>query len=83
MDRKYIKSTYGKNLVFWGGGIDTQKTLPFGTPDEVRREEIKTCEIFSEGGGFIFNTVHNIQACTPIKNLVAMIEALREFNKDR
>jgi hypothetical protein len=83
MDRKYIKNTYGKNLVFWGGGIDTQKTLPFGTPDEVRREVIETCEIFSEDGGFVFNTVHNIQACTPIENLVAMIEALREFNRGR
>lgn len=82
MDRKHIKTTYGKNLVFWGGGVDTQKTLPFGTPEEVKKEVLETCEIFAENGGFVFNTIHNIQAGVPIPNLVAMLEAVKEFNKN-
>ena len=81
MDPKQLKSEFGKQIVFWGGGIDTQKTLPFGTPDQVREEVLRMCEIFSGDGGFVFNTVHNILANTPIENLVAMIEALKEFNK--
>lgn len=83
MNRKHLKDTYGKNLVFWGGGVDTQRTLPFGTPDEVRREVLETCEIFAEDGGFVFSTIHNAQACVPTENMVAMIEALKEFNRGR
>lgn len=81
MDPRQLKAEFGKHIVFWGGGVDTQKTLPFGTPDQVRQEVLKMCEIFSGNGGFVFNTVHNILANTPIENLVAMIEALKEFNK--
>lgn len=80
MDRISLKKKYGKNLVFWGGGIDTQKTLPFGTPEEVRKEVLETCEIFGKDGGFVFNTIHNILANTPVENLVAMIDAVHEFN---
>jgi uroporphyrinogen-III decarboxylase len=80
MDMKHLKAEYGKDLVFWGGGVDTQKTLPFGTPEEVRAEVLMTCENFSKDGGFVFNSIHNIQAKTPIKNMVAMIEAVKEFN---
>ncbi|MGC9327646.1 MAG: uroporphyrinogen decarboxylase family protein [Candidatus Hinthialibacter sp.] len=80
MDPKHLKEAYGDRLVFWGGGVDTQKTLPFGTPEEVRREVLQRCEIFSPGGGFVFNAVHNIQADTPIENIVAMFDAVREFN---
>lgn len=83
MDMKLLKSKYGKNIVFWGGGVDTQKTLPFGTPEDVRREVLTTCEVFAEDGGFVFNTVHNIQACVPVENIVAMTEAVKEFNKGR
>jgi len=75
-----LKQKYGERLVFWGGGVDTQKTLPFGTPQQVREEVLRRCEIFSPGGGFVFNPVHNIQARTPLENIVAMIEALKEFN---
>jgi hypothetical protein len=81
MDPKHLKDTYGKDLVFWGGGVDTQKLLPFGTPEQVRKQVLETCEIFSKDGGFVFNTVHNIQAKVPIENLVAMFNALKEFNK--
>jgi hypothetical protein len=80
MDPKTLKDRYGDGLVFWGGGVDTQKTLPFGTPEQVRQEVLKNCQIFSKRGGFVFNTVHNIQANVPIENIVAMINAVKEFN---
>ena len=75
-----LKRDFGKELVFWGGGVDTQRTLQFGAPDEVRDEVLRMCEIFGMGGGFVFNTVHNIQATVPAGNIVAMIEAVREYN---
>jgi uroporphyrinogen-III decarboxylase len=80
MDPASLKRNYGKDLVFWGGGIDTQKTLPYGSPANVREEVLKHCEIFARDGGFVFNTVHNIQANVPVENIVAMVDAVREFN---
>jgi len=80
MDIRHLKETYGNDLVFWGGGVDTQKILPFATPEEVKREVIKTCEILSKDGGFVFNTVHNVQANVPVENLLAMFEGISEFN---
>ncbi|MCY3023242.1 MAG: methyltransferase [Planctomycetota bacterium] len=76
MDAATLKRKYGKDLVFWGGGVDTQRVLPFGTPDQVRKQVLERCRIFSKHGGFIFNAVHNVQARTPVKNIVAMIEAV-------
>ncbi len=76
----HLKKEYGDHLVFWGGGVDTQKTLPFGTPGEVRDQVLRVCEIFSKNGGYVFNTVHNIQANVPVKNVIAMLEAIKEFN---
>lgn len=78
MDPQTLKQQYGDRLVFWGGGVDTQHTLPFGTPEQVRAEVRRRCEIFAPGGGFVFNAIHNIQARTPVANVVAMIEAARE-----
>ena len=80
MDPRFLKDKYKGRLVFWGGGVDTQHTLPFGAPEEVRAEVLQRCEIFSEGGGFVFDSIHNVQACTPIENIVAMIDAVKEFN---
>ncbi|MBT3346202.1 MAG: methyltransferase [Gemmatimonadetes bacterium] len=77
MDPALLKQRYGDDIVFWGGGVDTQQTLPFGTPDEVRTQVLQRCEIFGDGGGFVFNTVHNVQALTPTPNLVAMFDALQ------
>jgi hypothetical protein len=83
MDPKKLKERYGRDLVFWGGGIDTQHVLPFGTPAEVREQVLRTCEIFNKNGGFVFNTVHNAQANVPVENMVAMLEAIKEFNGKR
>lgn len=80
MDAKELKERYGDELVFWGGGVDTQKVLPFGTPEEVRAQVLERCEIFSENGGFVFDAIHNVQAGTPVENLVSMLDAVREFN---
>ena len=80
MDPEFLKNKYGDRLVFWGGGVDTQRVLPFGTPAEVREQVLRRCEIFAPGGGFVFNAIHNIQAGTPAANIIAMLEAVREFN---
>lgn len=78
MDPRTLKERFGDKVTFWGGGVDTQKTLPFGTPDQVRREVRERIEVFGRGGGFVFNTVHNVQARTPAANLVALYETVRE-----
>jgi uroporphyrinogen-III decarboxylase len=75
------KTRYGGKLVFWGGGVDTQHTLPFGTPQQVRSEVGERLRVFSPGGGFVFNTVHNVLAHTPVDNLLAMFAELLEFNQ--
>jgi len=80
MDPLNLKEKYGNDIVFWGGGVDTQKVLSFGTPSDVEKQVLKICEIFSRMGGFVFNTVHNIQATTPVENVIAMLNALRKFN---
>jgi hypothetical protein len=80
MDARFLKDKYKGRLVFWGGGVDTQHVLPFGTPEEVRAQVLERCEIFSDGGGFVFDAIHNVQAGTPLENIVAMIDAVKEFN---
>ena len=80
MDPHMLKEKYGSKLVFWGGGIDTQHTLPFGTPDEVQEQVKERLKIFSRDGGYIFNPIHNVVANTPVENLIAMYEAVHEFN---
>ncbi|MCP4338246.1 MAG: methyltransferase [Desulfobulbaceae bacterium] len=78
MDPKQLKTEFGKDIVFWGGGVDTQNTLPFGTPVEVYNEVRQRIEIFNEDGGFVFNAIHNIQAKTPVDNIVAMFKAIKD-----
>ncbi|MBC7186158.1 MAG: methyltransferase [Calditrichaeota bacterium] len=80
MDPVHLKRRYGDRIVFWGGGVDTQKTLPFASPAAVREEVLRRCEVFGRDGGYVFNAVHNIQANTPVENIVAMFEAVKEFN---
>ncbi len=80
MEPRNLKAKYGEKLSFWGGGVDTQKVLSFGTPKDIETQVLEQCKILSRNGGFVFNTVHNIQANVPIENLVAMNNALRKFN---
>ena len=83
MDAATLKARYGSRLVFWGGGIDTQQVLPFGTPAQVREQALERCRTFGENGGFVFNAIHNIQARTPVENIAAMLDAVHEFNGER
>ncbi len=78
MDTAELKKQFGKELTFYGGGVDTQQVLPRGTPQQVRDEVKRRIDDLAPGGGFIFNTVHNIQADVPPANIVAMWETLRE-----
>jgi hypothetical protein len=79
MDPRKLKEKYGDKLVFWGGGVDTQGAFAFGTPAQVREQVKSQCDILNNNGGFVFNTVHNIQANVPFENVVAMLEALKEL----
>ena len=79
MDPAYLKARWGDKLVFWGGGVDTQHVLPFGTPEEIDAHVKENIAIFGEGGGFVFNAVHNIQAATPTENLLALFGAIDKY----
>jgi uroporphyrinogen decarboxylase len=79
MDPKYLKETFGKKLVLWGGGIDSQHVLPFANPEKIKEDVRANLEIFKPGGGYIFNNVHNIQAGVPPENIIAMFEAAYQF----
>ncbi len=81
MDPDFLKERFGKELVFWGGGIDSQHVLPFATPEEVKANVKANVEAFKPGGGYIFNNVHNIQGDVPPENILAMYEAALEFGK--
>ncbi len=81
MDPAHLKKTYGEKITFWGGGVDTQKVLSFGSAADVKKQVENNLKIFGENGGFVFNTVHNIQANVPIENMVAMFEKIWEFNR--
>jgi hypothetical protein len=78
MEPERLKKLYGNEIVFWGGGVDTQRTLPYGTPAQVYDEVRERIRIFNAGGGFVFNAVHNIQANVPLENVEAMFRAVRE-----
>lgn len=76
MDPKRLVDTYGDRIVFWGGGVDTQQTLPFGTPDEVKAQVAERLKILNARNGYVFNPIHNVQCNTPTENLIAMFQAL-------
>ena len=80
MDPARLKAEFGRDIVFWGGGVDTQKTMPFGTPGQVRAEVTERLRVFTPGGGYVFNPIHNLQARTPVANVVAMLDAIRDFS---
>lgn len=79
MDSAELKKKYGDKLSFWGGGCDTQRVLPFGTPAEVREDVRRRIRDLAPGGGFVFNPVHNIQPRVPAQNVVEMFKSAREF----
>jgi len=79
MNPMQLKAEYGKDLVFWGGGIDSQRILPFESPQRIRDEVKKNIGIFKPGGGYVFNNVHNIQPGVPAENIVALLDAAYEF----
>jgi len=81
MDTKKLKDEFGKDVTFWGGGCDTQKVLPFGTPSEVKEEVKKRINDLAPDGGFVFTQVHNIQAGIPPENIMAMYGAVKSFGK--
>jgi hypothetical protein len=78
MSPEFLKSQYGERFVFWGGAINAQATLAFGTPEQVRAEAERNMKILGKGGGFVFNNVHNIQATVPTENMVALFETVRD-----
>ena len=78
MDPRRLKKEFGKDIVFWGGGVDTQNTLPFGNPDEIYGEVSERIEIFSEGSGYVYNSIHNIQSNVPTENILAIFKAVND-----
>jgi uroporphyrinogen decarboxylase len=83
MDSKRLKQEFGKDIVFWGGGVDTQHVLPFGSPEEVRDEVKRRIDDLAPGGGFVYAAVHNIQAFVPPQNIVTAFDTALEYGKYR
>lgn len=79
MDAALLKERFGQQITFWGGGVDTQHTLPFGTPAQVKAQVAERMRIFAPGGGFVYGSVHNVQARVPVENLMAWVEAVHEY----
>ena len=77
MDPRELKDKYGDQITFWGGGVDTQSTLPFGTPEQVDKQVRERVRIFGKNGGFVFNTIHNVQPKIPVENVLAMYDAFK------
>jgi len=77
MKQRELKENYGKDIVFWGGAVDSQTVLPYGTPEEVLAQARERAEIFSKGGGFVFASIHNVVAKVPPENVIAMFEAVK------
>ena len=83
METAGLKRDFGDRLTFWGGGCDTQFMLSQGTPADIRRHVLEQLAILSPGGGFVFQQVHNILADVPPENVIAMFDAVREFNESK
>jgi uroporphyrinogen decarboxylase len=80
MDPARLKNEFGKDITFWGGGADTRAILNHGSPSDVRHDVLARLKIFAPGGGFVFNTIHNILPDVPPPNIVAMFDAIEEYN---
>ncbi len=83
MDPALLKQRYGRDMVFWGGGCDSQHVLPSATPEQVREQVRRNMETFKPGGGYVFNSIHNIQADVPPENIVALFDAAYEYGWTR
>jgi len=81
MEPHTLKAKYGDKIVFWGGGVDTQNVLPFGKPEQVKKDVQQRVRAFAPRGGFVFNTIHNVQPRISIENVLAMYDAVREFGR--
>lgn len=82
MEPERLMRDFSGEIVFWGGGCDTQKVLPLGTPEEIKEHVARNIKVFSSGnGGYVFNQVHNIQQNVPVENVEAMFEAAYEFGQ--
>jgi uroporphyrinogen decarboxylase len=79
MSPAFLKDKFGPRIVFWGGGIDSQHILPFAKPAEVKENVRQNLAIFKSQGGYVFNSIHNIQAAVPAENIVALFDAAYEF----
>jgi uroporphyrinogen decarboxylase len=80
MDPVRLKREFGRDITFWGGGVDTRAVLNHGNPASVREDVLTRLKIFAPGGGFVFNTIHNILPDVPPENIVAMFEAVETYN---
>jgi uroporphyrinogen decarboxylase len=81
MDPLRLKREFGREIAFWGGGIDTQATLPSAGPAQIREEVRRRVDILAKNGGFVFAAIHNIQADVPTENIIAVFDALDELRK--
>ena len=81
MEAGRLKKEFGKDIIFWGGGCDTQYILSTVTAEEVREDVKRKIDIFAENGGFVFNQIHNILANVPPENIIAMLETAYEYGK--
>ncbi len=79
MDPVRLKQEFGKDITFWGGGCDTRSILNRGTPQQVKENVKRNIETFAPGGGFVFNTIHNIMPDVPPENIVAMFETVNQY----
>lgn len=81
MEPEKLKNEFGKDITFWGGGVDTRRILNHGTPEQVKDDVKRRLDIFMPGGGYIFNPIHNILPDVPAANIIAMFEAVSEYNE--
>jgi uroporphyrinogen-III decarboxylase len=79
MEPNLLKSKYGDKVVFWGGAVDTQAILPFGSKEDVANQVKERLEIFTKGGGYVFSTIHNIVGNIPIDNIISMLDAIKNY----
>jgi uroporphyrinogen decarboxylase len=81
MDTRRLKQEFGHDMTFWGGGVDTQRVLPFGSPSEVADEVKRRIDDLAPGGGFVFAAIHNIQAFVPPENIIAAFDTALEYGR--